>query len=275
MTAKLYIVATPIGNLNDITLRALDVLKKVDMVAAEDTRRTRQLLNHFEIDNKVVPCHDHSNAARLEQIVTDVESGLSVALVSDAGTPLISDPGYELVRLARQRGVEVVPCPGPSAVVTALSAAGLPSDRFSFEGFLPAKSQKRVNVLKEVIRDPRTLIYYEAPHRILDSLKDMSMVFGSDREACVARELTKSFETITSSTLGQLVEFTESDSNQQRGELVVMIAPDKSDVGISSEVIKAYQLLAEELPPKKAAKIVSELYGVKAKEIYQLGLTIK
>ncbi|HAS7981716.1 TPA: 16S rRNA (cytidine(1402)-2'-O)-methyltransferase [Vibrio cholerae] len=217
----LYIVPTPIGNLGDITQRALDVLASVDMIAVEDTRHTGKLLAHFNISTKTFALHDHNEQQKAQVLVDKLLSGLSIALVSDAGTPLISDPGYHLVTQCRQAGVKVVPLPGPCAVITALSASGLPSDSFSFEGFLPAKSKARKDKLLEIAKVSRTCIFYESPHRICESLQDMLDVLGGEREVVLARELTKTFETIQGMPLAELITWIAEDDNRKKGEMVL------------------------------------------------------
>ena len=270
----LYIVPTPIGNLGDITQRALDVLSRVDLVAAEDTRHTGKLLSHFGINTKTYALHDHNEQQKSQVLVDKLLTGLTIALVSDAGTPLISDPGYHLVNHCRQAGVKVVPLPGACAVITALCASGLPSDRFSFEGFLPAKSKGRKDKFTEISMVERTCIFYESPHRILDSLGDMLDILGPDREVALARELTKTFETIQSMPLGELVNWVKSDPNQQRGEMVVLVhgyrAPEVNE--ISEEEKRALALLCKELPLKKASALVAELYSTKKNLLYKWGL---
>lgn len=274
--ASLYIVATPIGNLDDITLRAIETLKKVDFVAAEDTRHSQRLMNHLGVTAKLMALHEHNEREKSQTLIDRVKEGKSIALVSDAGTPLISDPGYFLVKLAREQGVRVVPIPGVSAVVTALSVSGLPSDRFVFEGFLPAKLGAKTKRLDTFLYESRTVIFYESPHRILDTLKAMSEVYGADRYLVVARELTKTFETIKGDSLGALLEWAEGDANQQKGEFVLLLdgVADSPDVS-STEQDKMLTLLMAEMPIKKASKIVSELVGGNKKELYQRALEIQ
>lgn len=274
--ASLYIVATPIGNLDDITLRAIETLKKVDYVAAEDTRHSQRLMNHLGVTARLMALHEHNEREKSQALVDKVKEGKSIALVSDAGTPLISDPGYFLVKMAREQGVKVVPIPGVSAVVTALSVSGLPSDRFVFEGFLPAKQGAKSKCLEAFLYESRTVIFYESPHRILDTLKVMAEVFGVDRYLVVARELTKTFETIKGGTLRELCEWSAGDANQQKGEFVLLLdgvtdSPDAS----ATEQDKMLKLLMDELPIKKASKIVSELVGGNKKELYQRALEIQ
>ncbi|PMH39793.1 16S rRNA (cytidine(1402)-2'-O)-methyltransferase [Vibrio sp. 10N.286.49.B3] len=270
----LYIVPTPIGNLGDITQRAIEVLSSVDVIAAEDTRHTGKLLAHFNIPTRTFALHDHNEQQKAQVLVEKLLEGQSIALVSDAGTPLISDPGYHLVTQCRQAGVKVVPLPGACAVITALSASGLPSDRFSFEGFLPAKSKGRRDKLLEIIEAERTCIFYESPHRIMDSLQDMLAVLGPDREVVLAREITKTFETIHGAPLGELIAWIEEDDNRKRGEMVLLIhgfRSDKSD-DLPSEATRTLGILVKELPLKKAAAMTAEIYSLKKNALYKWGL---
>jgi len=272
---KLYVVATPIGNLDDISPRALRTLREVALIAAEDTRHSIRLLQHFGITTALAACHDHNEREQGGRFVARLLAGDDVALISDAGTPLISDPGYHLVRQVRAAGIEVVPVPGPSALIAALSAAGLPSDRFIFEGFLPAKAAARRGRLDLLKEDPRTLIFYEAPHRVLESVQDMASLFGKDRHAVLARELTKTFETLKGAPLGELAEWIAADSNQQRGECVLLVtgwqAPEGEDA-ISGEALRVLDLLLGELPVKRAAALAAEITGVRKNLLYQAAL---
>jgi 16S rRNA (cytidine1402-2'-O)-methyltransferase len=264
--AALYIVPTPIGNLNDISQRALDTLQQVDLIACEDTRHTAKLLSHYQISTPTWALHDHNEQYKSEQLVTRLLSGQSVALVSDAGTPLISDPGYHLVNSCRDAGVQVIALPGPCAAVTALSAAGLPTDRFAFEGFLPAKEKARLDKIESLKDEPRTLV--------LDSVAALVAVLGDDRRLVVARELTKTFETIHSLPAGEMLLWLQEDSNRSRGEIVLMVAgyrPD-SDDELSAEVLRTLTLLRGELPLKKAAALTAEIHGVKKNALYKYGL---
>jgi len=273
----LYIVATPIGNLDDITARAIGVLSKANVVAAEDTRHTHRLLSHLGISAKLESFHDFSDSSRVAYFLDKVAAGESVALVSDAGTPLISDPGYALVAEAHQRAIKVVPVPGASAVITALSAAGLPSDRFSFEGFMPAKRSGRLSALDQVKAYGGTLVFYESPHRIEACLADMIEVFGEDRPAVLARELTKMFETITLGTLGSALAFTQSDSNQRKGEFVVLVGgykPSGDEDESTIDTDHLLKVLLDELPVKQASKLASEILGVKKKPLYERALQL-
>ncbi|MEE4179669.1 16S rRNA (cytidine(1402)-2'-O)-methyltransferase [Pseudomonas viridiflava] len=272
---SLYVVATPIGNLDDMSVRALKVLREVTLIAAEDTRHSSRLMQHFGISTPLAACHEHNERDEGSRFITRLLAGDDVALISDAGTPLISDPGYHLVRQARAAGIPVVPVPGACALIAALSAAGLPSDRFIFEGFLPAKAVGRKARLEQVKEEPRTLIFYEAPHRILECLQDMELVFGADRPALLAREITKTFETLKGLPLGQLRAFVEADSNQQRGECVVLVAgwtpPEDEDV-IGAEARRILDLLLEEMPLKRAAALAAEITGVRKNLLYQVAL---
>lgn len=271
-----YVVATPIGNLADLTERAKQVLTSVDVIACEDTRHTAKLLQHLGLRKPLLSVHEHNERERVEQIARHLEQGQSMALVSDAGTPLISDPGYPLVQALRARGLNVSPIPGVSAIITALSAAGLPTDRFTFEGFLPHKSGAKREKLLAQEQEARTLVYYESKHRILDTLEVMAEVFGAERQACVARELTKTFETFYHGTLPDILSQLQADTDQQKGEFVVMIAGN-SDPAPASEVDsnKLFRLLLAELPPKKAAAIIADLTGENKKELYQKALEMQ
>lgn len=270
----LYIVPTPIGNLGDITQRAIEILSLVDLIAAEDTRHTGKLLSHFNIQTKTYALHDHNEQQKAQVLVEKLQQGQSIALVSDAGTPLISDPGYHLVNKCRQAGINVVPLPGACAFVTALSASGLPSDRFSFEGFLPAKSKGRQDRIREIEQAERTCIFYESPHRIMDSLKDMLEVLGPEREVVLARELTKTFETIKGLPLGELIAWIEEDDNRKRGEMVILIHGyrESESEEFPADAIRLLTMLVKELPLKKAAAIVAELHSMKKNALYKWGL---
>jgi len=271
--ASLFIVATPIGHLDDITRRAIDVLKSVDLIAAEDTRHSAKLLQHYDIRTPLVSYHDHSDASDVEALMARLRSGLSIALISDAGTPMVSDPGYRLVAACQQERLPVVPIPGPSAMTAALSVAGLPTDRFYFEGFLPAKSGQRNHRLKALRTIETTLIFFESPRRLSASLAAMCAELG-DREAAICRELTKSHETIRRDRLSALSAFVESDPNQQRGEVVVLVEGfDQGSADIPAEAWNWLERLAEELPPRRAAAVVSDFTGVPARDLYQWLLT--
>jgi len=265
----LHVVATPIGHRDDIGARAIETLRRVKVIAAEDTRHTRPLLQHLNIDTPLIALHDHNERTAVDSLVERMRGGDDIALVSDAGTPLISDPGFRLVRAARMAGLKVSPVPGPSAVIAALSVAGLPSDRFVFEGFLPAKAGARRTRLSELAGETRTVIFYESSHRILESLEDMRHTFGEEREAVVARELTKMFETILDGPLAGLVERVAADPNQQRGEFVVMVAGrEAGEDERLAEGLRVFAILKEELPPAKAAKMAAAITGAPRKALY-------
>jgi len=275
---SLYVVATPIGNLDDISARALRILREVALIAAEDTRHSVRLLQHFGIETPLAACHEHNERDQGGRFLARLQAGEDVALISDAGTPLISDPGYHLVRQARAAGFAVVPVPGACALIAALSAAGLPSDRFIFEGFLPAKAAGRRARLEQVREEPRTLIFYEAPHRILECLQDMREVFGDDRPALLARELTKTFETLQGLPLAELCEWVAADSNQQRGECVVLVAGWQAPEGeeaVSAEALRVLDLLLSEMPLRRAAALAAEITGVRKNVLYQVALERK
>ncbi|MCW2294121.1 16S rRNA (cytidine1402-2'-O)-methyltransferase [Pseudomonas sp. BIGb0408] len=274
-TGTLFVVATPIGNLDDLSTRALKVLSGVALIAAEDTRHSARLMQHFGIGTQLAACHEHNERDEGSRFLERLRAGEDVALISDAGTPLISDPGYHLVRQARAAGIRVVPVPGACALIAALSAAGLPSDRFVFEGFLPAKSVGRRTRLELVREEPRTLIFYEAPHRILECLQDMRDVFGGERQALLARELTKTFETLQGLPLDQLCEWVAADANQQRGECVVLVAgwqAPEEEAAVSVEALRVLDLLLAELPLKRAAALAAQITGVRKNLLYQAAL---
>lgn len=272
----MYIVATPIGNLFDISERAKQTLDSVDLVACEDTRHTSKLLQHLGLKKKLISLHEHNETDRIAQVASMLTEGQSIALVSDAGTPLISDPGYPLVQALRQQGFQITPIPGTSAIITALSAAGLPTNRFTFEGFLPHKTGAKKEKLEELVQEPRTMVFYEAKHRILSTLEVMAEVFGEERQACVARELTKTFETFYSGNLTNILEQLQASSDHQKGEFVVMLAGNPEPMKANAmHTDKLLRLLAEELPPKKAAAIVSAVTGENKKELYAQVLSYK
>ncbi|MEH6539460.1 16S rRNA (cytidine(1402)-2'-O)-methyltransferase [Halopseudomonas sp.] len=274
VAGTLFVVATPIGNLQDMSPRALQVLKDVRLIAAEDTRHSARLMQHFGIDTPMTACHDHNERDKGERLVERLLAGDDVALISDAGTPLISDPGYHLVRQAREAGVRVSPVPGACALIAALSAAGMPSDRFAFEGFLPAKAHGRRQRLQALAAEDRTWMVYEAPHRLLECLQDMQQVLGDERRVLLARELTKTFETLRAAPLSELVKWVAGDSDQQRGECVLVVegapAPQADEVG--DEALRVLDLLLAELPLKRAAKLASEITGVRKNLLYQIAL---
>jgi 16S rRNA (cytidine1402-2'-O)-methyltransferase len=265
----LHIVATPIGNLGDLSPRAQQVLREVAAVCAEDTRRSGQLLAHFGIDTPLLALHEHNEQQLAERLVTRLLAGDSLALVSDAGTPLVSDPGYRLVRAARAAGVRVSPVPGPSALIAALSVAGLPSDRFAFEGFLPAKASARRERLAALAGEPRTLVFYESSHRIDESLADLRAAFGDARPAVLGRELTKLFETVLDGTLADLHARVVADADQRKGEFVLVVQGVAEDAdAILAEGRRVYAILARQLPPSAAAKLAAEITGAPRKALY-------
>ncbi|GKV77941.1 MULTISPECIES: 16S rRNA (cytidine(1402)-2'-O)-methyltransferase [Pectobacterium] len=271
--STLYIVPTPIGNLGDITQRALAVLASVDLIAAEDTRHTGLLLQHFAINARLFALHDHNEQQKADVLLTKLQSGQSIALVSDAGTPLINDPGYHLVRRCREAGVRVVPLPGACAAITALSASGLASDRFCYEGFLPAKTKGRKDKLRELGEETRTLIFYESTHRLLDSLQDISEVLGAERYVVLAREITKTWESIHGAPVGELLAWVKEDENRRKGEMVLIVEGHQIDDSVlSAEALRTLTLLRAELPLKKAAALAAEIHGVKKNALYRYGL---
>jgi len=275
----LYIVATPIGNLGDISARALEILGSVDVIAAEDTRHTRRLLQHFAIGTPLLSLHEFNERERHQKLIERVTAGERIALVSDAGTPLISDPGFVLVRAARHQGLSVVPVPGPCAIVAALSAAGLPTDRFTFEGFLPGKRKARRDALEALRSEHRTLVFYESPHRIAGTLAEAAAVFGAGRQAVLARELTKTFETFLSGGLGELVAALEADSNAGRGEIVLMVAGasgsrDETGEGQAVDQDRLLRILQREVGVKRAARLAAEITGLPRNRLYQRALEL-
>lgn len=271
--STLYIVPTPIGNLGDITQRALAVLASVDLIAAEDTRHTGLLLQHFAINARLFALHDHNEQQKADVLLAKLQSGQSIALVSDAGTPLINDPGYHLVRRCREAGVRVVPLPGACAAITALSASGLASDRFCYEGFLPAKTKARKDTLRDLGEEPRTLIFYESTHRLLDSLQDISEVLGAERYVVLAREITKTWESIHGAPVGELLAWVKEDENRRKGEMVLIVEGYQADdSALSAEALRTLTLLRAELPLKKAAALAAEIHGVKKNALYRYGL---
>jgi len=267
--AELFIVATPIGNLGDFTRRAVETLAKVDLIAAEDTRHSRILLDSYGIDRPLLALHEHNEEAIAPKLVERLLAGESIALVSDAGTPLLSDPGFRLVRLAIESGVRVTPLPGPSAIVTALSIAGIPTDRFVYEGFLPARQSARIARLNALSTESRTLVFFESSHRILESLGDMASAFGDDRPVAICRELTKQFETVLRGTMGEVQQMVVADANQQKGEFVLVVggASENTDEKMSQATIMA-KALQEYMSASQAARIAAKLCGVSRRELY-------
>lgn len=270
---QLWVVATPIGHLDDLTLRAAEVLCRVAVIAAEDTRHSAPLLARIGSSAATVALHEHNEREQCERLVERMQAGADVALISDAGTPLISDPGFRLVRAARAAGLVVSPVPGACAAIAALSVAGLPSDRFVFEGFLPPKSSARRERLQALAAEPRTLIFYESSHRIEESIADLAAVFGPAREGVIARELTKRFETILAAPLGELAERVATDADQRRGEFVVLVAgaQDEQADAVLAEGRRVFALLSAELPPARAAKLAAAITGAPRKALYAPG----
>jgi 16S rRNA (cytidine1402-2'-O)-methyltransferase len=273
----LYVVATPIGNLGDISARALQVLREVDWVAAEDTRHSQRLLHHFGIHTPLLSLHDHNEQARIPQLLNALQAGKTIALVADAGTPLISDPGYHLLQGVREQGLKAVPIPGPSSLVAALSVAGLPTDRFVFEGFLPAKSQARRQHLETLRHESRTLVFFESSHRLQESLADMAEILGADRRAVLARELTKQFEEIHSASLSEIRGWLEADANRRRGEFVVLVhgRTEPRSASVDIEVSHLLTLLLAEMPVKQAVALAARLTDWPKNMLYQRALALK
>lgn len=274
-TATLYLVATPIGNLADIVPRALSVLQSVDAIAVEDSRHSGKLLQQFNISKPLIPYHDHNEREAAERLLHLLQQQKSVALISDAGTPAIADPGYRLVRLAHQHGIRVESVPGPCAAITALAGSGLPSDRFLFCGFLPAKQQARCTALQELVQETSTLIFYEAPHRLADTVQDLMTVFGGEREICLARELSKQYETLWLTMLAELTQAIAEKRVEERGEIVLVVAGNtqkKSDSGEDERILK---ILLAELPTKQASALTSAITGTAKRELYQKALALK
>lgn len=268
----LWVVATPIGHRDDLSARAIETLRAAAVIAAEDTRHSRPLLLHHNIDTPLIALHDYNERDAVDAIVRRMQGGDAVALISDAGTPLISDPGFRLVRAARAAGIRCIPVPGACAAIAALSVAGLPSDRFVFEGFLPPKAAARRSRLQELAGDARTLIFHESSHRVAESLADMRDVFGGGREAVLARELTKVFETVLGEPLAELAARVAADPNQQRGECVLLVAGRGEEVDAKlAEGQRVFAILREELPPAKAAKLAAAISGAPRKALYDAG----
>ena len=271
----LYVVATPIGNLEDMTPRAIQTLKQVDLIAAEDTRHSGRLLRHFGITTRIYAMHEHNEREQQERLISRLLQGESIALISDAGTPLISDPGFPLVREARRADIRVVPVPGVSALICALSASGLPTDRFLFAGFPPRTASRRREWLRALVNERATLVFYEASHRICDSLQVMIDVFGPEREVVVARELSKLFETFLSGELATVAQQVAADPDQQKGEFVVMLAGAAvgDSVAEQAEAERVLRVLLDELPVKQAAALAAKITGQKKNQLYKLALS--
>jgi len=276
MTGTLFIVATPIGNLDDITFRAVEVLKSVDIVLAEDTRHSKKLLSHLDISKPIRAFHEHNEREKTKAIISEIYSGKSIALISDAGTPLISDPGYFLVAQAKKEGLKVVPIPGPTALITALSASGLASDSFTFLGFLPSKQTARIKLLIGLAGRTETIIFYESPKRVLATLTDMQTIFGDSREVCLAKELTKAFETIHTGSIPNLIEYLTIDQNHQKGEFVILIsATNKIDLAEAEiQLDSLLPILCAEMGTSKAAKIAAKITGIDKKKCYKRAMDL-
>lgn len=272
----LYIVSTPIGNLKDITQRAIEILTTVDLIACEDTRHTQKLLTNFSINNRTISLHDHNERQRQDYVANMLKDGKNIALVSDAGTPLISDPGFHIVRHCRSLDLPVVPVPGVCAAITALSVAGVPTDKFTFEGFLPSKQGARLTTFESLSNEQRTMVFYDAPRRVIDTVTDIITAFGDSRYVVIARELTKTFETVKGAKAGELLAWLESDAHQLKGELVLIIEGAKIDPdAISPEAVATLKLLLAELPPKRACAIAAKIHDVKKNALYQVALSLK
>ncbi len=276
MTGILFIVATPIGNLDDITFRAVEILKSIDIILAEDTRHSKKLLKHLNIAKPIRAFHEHNEREKTKAIIDELHSGKSIALISDAGTPLISDPGYFLVAQAKKEGLRVVPIPGASALITALSASGLASDNFTFLGFLPSKQTARVKLLKSLVGRAETSIFYESPKRILATLTDMYEIFGDSREVCLAKELTKAFETIQTDSISNLIKYLNIDQSHQKGEFVILIsANDKIDITeAETQLDSLLPILCAEMGASKAAKLASKITGIDKKQCYKRAIDL-
>ena len=278
VNGALYIVATPIGNLGDMTTRAIEVLRTVAFIAAEDTRHSAGLLRHFGVTTPCLAFHEHNERQQTGVLIERLRQGSAVALISDAGTPLLSDPGYRLVRAAHAAGIRVIPVPGASAALAALAASGLPTDRFAFEGFLPEKSAARRERLAMLRMESRTLLFYEAPHRLVATLKEMTEIFGGEREAVLGRELTKIYETIRYDTLEDLLRWVQSDPNQQKGECVLVVhgaAAIADSEETSSGTRRLLEILLEELPLKQAVALAAKITGDKRNRLYQWAVDMK
>ena len=276
MTGALFIVATPIGNLDDITFRAVEILKGIDIVLAEDTRHSKKLLKHLNIAKPILPFHEHNEREKTKAIIDELHSGKSIALISDAGTPLISDPGYFLVAQAKQEDLRVVPIPGASALITALSASGLASDRFTFLGFLPSKQAARIRLLQTLRNQTVTSIFYESPKRILGTLADMHAIFGDSRKVCLAKELTKAFETIQTDSIPNLIKYLKIDQSHQKGEFVILVsATDKIDrTEAEVQLDTLLPILCAEMGASKAAKLAAKITGIDKNQCYKKAIDL-
>jgi 16S rRNA (cytidine1402-2'-O)-methyltransferase len=271
-TGTLYIVATPIGNLADFGTRAAETLSKVDLILAEDTRHAGKLLKHYGIETRTRAFHDHNEQTYSAEIINLLTKGDDIALISDAGTPLISDPGYRLVRMAREQSIDVSPIPGPSALTAAVSASGMATDRFCFEGFLPSKRNQRIEKLTELVQEQRTMIFYESSHRIKDSLEDLEAIYREDREICVAREITKKFESFYFGSPAMVREQIVADSNNLKGEFVIVVSGNNDADEAWANACNLVNLLVEELPAKKACRISADTFAVSKNQLYDFVL---
>lgn len=274
VTSALYLVATPIGNLGDITRRAIDVLSQVDIIAAEDTRHSQRLLSHLGIRTRLQACHEHNEDRISARLLDDIEAGKSIALISDAGTPLISDPGYRLVSQAHERGIRVVPIPGACAAISAISVSGLATDAFCFEGFPPAKHGARLNYLEQLVDNPNTMIFYISCHRVLDTLADMQTVFGADRYVCYTREITKTFETVKRGYLAEIVDWVSADPDQRKGEIVLVVEGAGVDGAEPKDIDHQLTVLMSELPVKQAVNLVVRMTGAHKNDVYKRALEL-
>jgi len=276
MKGTLFIVATPIGNLDDITFRAVATLNSIDIVLAEDTRHSKKLLKHLNIEKPIRAFHEHNEREKTKSSIDELHSGKSIALISDAGTPLISDPGFYLVAQAKKEGLRVVPIPGASALITAISASGLASDSFTFLGFLPTKKTARIKLLKTLLHQTKTSIFYESPKRILATLTDMRAIFGSSREVCLAKELTKVFEKIQTDSIPNLINYLNADENNQKGEFVILIsANDKIDmIDAEARLDSLLPILCAEMGASKAAKLGAKITGIDKKICYKKAIDL-
>ena len=267
---SLFIVATPIGNLSDITLRALETLKDVDLIAAEDTRHSSKLLQHYNIKTPIISLHDYNETKRSQFILQKLQQGKNIALITDAGTPLISDPGYHLVKTIQENGLRVIPIPGACAAITALSASGLATNKFIFEGFLPAKSKQQLERLQELANKTETMIFYESPHRLLATINNMLIVFGQDRYIVIAKELTKTFETIYGNTIFEAQNWLIAKPERQKGEFVILVKGSSKDIEINPEVLRILELLSKHMSHKQAVALTSEITGANKNQLYKI-----
>ncbi len=274
MNGALYVVATPIGNLADISARALEILAQVDLIAAEDTRHSRRLLQHYHIRTPCVPYHDHNEQRATAQLLERLQQGQSLALISDAGTPLINDPGYRLTVEAHRHRIPVVPVAGPCALIAALSVSGLPTDRFVFEGFLASRASARRARINALIDEPRTIVFYASPHQVTDSFADLCEIFGRQRRACLAREISKRFETIRSGNLGELQDFIQADDNQQKGEFVICLAGAEEHQEDNRESRRILAILLANAPLSQAVAMARKITGEPRNKLYTLAMQL-